>query len=277
MPEWPQMQALAERLDAALSGATLVRVAPFQFSAAKTVDPPLDSYVGRSLEAVTAQGKYLVFDYAGPRVLIHLSQGGRLDVEERPKATRPKGAVVRFVYEGAPSILIKEYGSQRKAGWWTVAEGDQGPLARLGHDPFSAEFEALLMAASDPRRIHSLLRDQKTVAGIGRGYADDILHEARLSPYASLDKLDSGARSRLLQSVRSVLTQALEQERKRRGGLPAKLSEAFAIHGRHGGPCPRCGNVMRRISYESYEITYCPSCQTEDKVLADRRLSRLVR
>ena len=277
MPESPQMQALAERLDRLLAGAPLTRVVPFQFSAAKTVAPAIESFIARPLQRVSARGKYLVFDYAGPRVLVHLSQGGRVDIEDPPKSSRPKGAVVRFAHEGRPSVLIKEYGSQRKAGWWTLAEGDVGPLARLGPDPFSREFTDFVLGGADSRRVHSMLRDQKTVAGIGRGYADDILHAARLSPYTSLDKLDDDARRRLVETVHRVLTGALDQERKRSGGLPAKLSDVFTVHGRHGQPCPRCSAVLRRISYESYEITYCPACQTDDKVLADRRLSRLVR
>ena len=174
-------------------------------------------------------------------------------------------------------MLIKEHGTERKAGWWVVAPGDDGPLAKLGVEPFSDEFEALVREGSDGRRIHTLLRDQRTVAGIGRGYADDILHRARLSPYATLAGLTGQERAALVEATRLVLEDGLAAERKRTGGLPAKVGDHFTTHGRHGSSCPRCGDDLRRVSYESYEVTYCPACQTEGKVLADRRMSRLVR
>ncbi|MDQ4029001.1 MAG: Fpg/Nei family DNA glycosylase, partial [Actinomycetota bacterium] len=111
MPELPEMQALSERLDALLAGSSLAGFAPLQFSAAKTFDPPADSLVGRTLDGIGRRGKYLIFNFGGPRLLIHLSQGGRIDVEQPPKSTRPKGAVLRLVFEARPSLLIKEYGT----------------------------------------------------------------------------------------------------------------------------------------------------------------------
>ena len=277
MPELPEMQALAERLDEYLAGADLARTTPLQFSALKSYDPPADFFLGRTLSRITRRGKYLVFDFEGPRILVHLSQGGRIDVEDPPKATRPKGAIVRFAFTGRPSILIKEFGTQRKAGWWTLAEGESGPLEKLGPEPFDPAFDSLLLEGSDSRRLHSMFRDQKTVAGIGRGYADDILHRARLSPYASLSKLKPEERQRLLETVHGVLDDALAEERKRTGGLPTKMKDRFVVHGRWGNPCPVCGAKLQRISYEDYEITYCPQCQTNGRVLADRRMSRLLR
>ncbi len=151
------------------------------------------------------------------------------------------------------------------------------PLAKLGPEPDSPEFEALVREGSDTRRVHTILRDQRTVAGLGRGYTDDVLHRARLSPYASLDKLDEGQRASLLEAVHTVLADALEAERRRSGGLPTKIGDHFTVHNRYGEPCPVCGGDLRRVSYESHEVTYCPTCQTGGKVLADRRLSRLLR
>jgi formamidopyrimidine-DNA glycosylase len=277
MPELPEMQALAERLDAAVSGRTLVEISPLQFSAMKTFEPTPESLVGSTVGSVGRRGKYLVFDLGGPRILVHLSQGGRVGVEDPPKRTKPKGSVVRFFFEDAPSILIKEFGTQRKAGWWTLAEGDDGPLERLGPDPYSPEFEQLILTSEDGRRVHTILRDQRTLAGIGRGYSDDILHETKLSPFDSLKKLDTGKRAELVKATREVLDAALVEERKRTGGLPTKIDNRFTIHGRHGYPCPRCGADLRRVSYEGYEITYCPACQTGGKLLADRRMSRLIK
>jgi formamidopyrimidine-DNA glycosylase len=125
--------------------------------------------------------------------------------------------------------------------------------------------------------VHTVLRNQSTVAGIGRGYSDDSLHRARLSPYASLNSLSPAERQALLDGVRAVLTEGLEVERRRTGGLPTKVGDHWVVHGRHGQPCPTCGEDLRRVSYESYEVTYCPACQTGGKILADRRMSRLVR
>ena len=280
MPELPEMQALAERLQGYVGGAVLERADLLQFSGLKTFEPPLDAFVGERVDTIGRRGKYLVWDFGGPRLLIHLSQGGRLEVEQPPKQTRPKGAVLRLVFdgpEGLTGILVREYGTQRKAGCWTLAPGDEGPLAVLGPEPFDDAFEELVLSSEDGRRVHTILRDQRTMAGVGRGFADDALHEAKLSPYASMGKLSVEERKRLVTAVRSVLERGLASERKRTGGLPTKIQGRFVVHGHAGRPCPRCGETLQRVSYEGYEIVYCPACQTGGKVLADRRLSRLVK
>jgi formamidopyrimidine-DNA glycosylase len=286
------MQALAERLSEQLAGSRLEGFEPLGFSGLKTVAPPPESLVGATLDRVGRRGKYLVFELGGPpsgadlsglsgRVLIHLSQAGRLDVEEPPKRTRPKGSVVRLRFttaSGVIGLLVREHGTERKAGWWVLAPGDDGPLAKLGPEPDSDAFADFVRSSEDGRRIHTLLRDQRTVAGVGRGYADDALHRARLSPYATLKSLDTAERARLLDAVRGVLGVGLERERTRRGGLSEpKLGGHFVVHGKAGVPCPVCGEDLKRVSYESHEVVYCPRCQTGGKVLADRRLSRLIR
>jgi formamidopyrimidine-DNA glycosylase len=277
VPELPEVQALAERLDAAVAGAPFAGAVVLQFSSLKTVSPRPESLVGAKLERVSRRGKFVVFEFAGPRLLVHLSQGGRIDVEDPPKKTRPRGAVARLAFDGRPSILVKEFGRERKAGWWVLAEGDDGPLAKLGPEPDSPEFERFVLESDDARRVHTILRDQRTVSGIGRGYSDDILHRAKLSPFATLAALSSEERRDLLDAVHEILAEALEVERRRTGGLPTKIGDHFTVHGKYGTPCPRCGDDLRRISYESHEVTYCPNCQTGGKVLADRRLSRLIR
>jgi formamidopyrimidine-DNA glycosylase len=277
VPELPEVQALAERLDAAVAGAAFAGAVVLQFSSLKNVTPRPESLVGATLQRVGRRGKYLVFEFAGPRLLVHLSQGGRIDVEDPPKKTRPRGAVVRLAFDGRPSILVKEFGRERKAGWWVLAEGDDGPLVKLGPEPDSPAFERFVLESDDARRVHTILRDQRTVSGIGRGYSDDILHRAKLSPFATLAALSSEERRDLLDAVREILVEALDVERRRAGGLPTKIGDHFTVHGKYGTPCPRCGDDLRRISYESHEVTYCPNCQTGGKVLADRRLSRLIR
>jgi formamidopyrimidine-DNA glycosylase len=159
-----------------------------------------------------------------------------------------------------------------------LAPGDIGPLDGLGPEATSDEFAERIRTSTDGRRIHTILRDQRTVAGVGRGYADDILHHAQLSPYASLKSMKPEERERLLTAIHDVLAEGLERERKRTGGLSQnKLGEHFTVHGKFGTPCPRCGDDLKRVSYESHEVVYCPKCQTGGKVLADRRLSRLVK
>lgn len=277
MPELPEVQALAERLTDAVGGSTFAAADVLQFSSLKTVTPRASELAGRTLDRVGRRGKYLVWELGEPRLLVHLSQGGRIDVEGPPKSTKPRGAVVRLRFEERPSVLVKEFGRERKAGWWVLAEGDDGPLARLGPEPDSPEFERFVLEGDDGRRVHTILRDQRTVAGLGRGYTDDVLHRAKLSPYASLAQLDAGQRRALLEAIRAILDDALAAERRRSGGLPTRIGDHFVVHNRYGQPCPACGDDLRRVSYESHEVTYCPTCQTGGKVLADRRLSRLLR
>jgi formamidopyrimidine-DNA glycosylase len=273
----PEVQAMAERLAAVAVGARFAGATPLQFSGLKTFAPSPESLVGRVVEGVGRRGKFALFELGGPRIAFHLSQGGRVEIEDPPKSTRPKPAVVRFFFENRPAILLKEFGTERKAGWWVLAEGDDGPMALLGPEPYSDEFRDLIMNGDDQRRIHTMLRDQRTVAGVGRGYSDDILHRAQISPYETLKGLGAERRARLVETVHQVLEEGLVEERKRVGGLPTKVGDHWIVHGRHGTPCPRCGADLRRVSYEAYEVTYCPTCQTGGKVLADRRLSRLVR
>jgi formamidopyrimidine-DNA glycosylase len=279
MPELPEMQALAERLDVALSGSTLLRADVLGFSGLKTVVPQPDAVAGRRLTGITRRGKYLVLAFAGDlRILVHLSQAGRLDLEMPPKETKPRGSVVRLTFDTVGAVLVREHGTQRKAGWWVLGPGEAGPLGVLGPEPSDPAFADLILAADNTRHVHSLLRDQRTVAGIGRGHVDDALNRAGVSPFASLRSLTTERRRALLDAVRAVLDEALESERGRSGGLSdAKLGARFQVHNRAGQPCPRCAGDLARVSYESYEIVYCPACQTGGRVLADRRLSRLLR
>ena len=278
MPELPEVRALAERLDGVLGGGTLQALDMLQFSSLKTYAPRPDELLGRTIDHVGHRGKFVVLDLdGGYRLLFHLSQGGRVDVESPPKSTKPRGCVLRIRAEDRPSVLLKEFGKERKAGWWVLAPGDDGPLEKLGPEVLSDAFADWVRETDDPRRVHTILRDQRTVAGVGRGYSDDILHRAKLSPYASLAKLTPVERETLLDATRDVLDEALTAERARTGGLPTKIGDHFTVHGKYGQPCPRCGDDLRRVSYESHEVTYCPTCQTDGKILADRRLSRLVR
>lgn len=273
------MQALAERLDAAVATAEIVQVELLGFSGLKTVLAPGDGLEGERVLKVGRRGKYLVLVLAsGRRVLVHLSQAGRLDIEIPPKHTKPRGAVVRLVFGNGSGVLVREHGHERKAGWWVLAAGEEGPLAGLGPEPSDPAFEELLLTSEDTRHLHTLLRDQRFVAGVGRGYADDALNRAGLSPFSPLRSLSKADRERLVEEVRSVMQQAVVSERGRTGGLSeAKLGTAFSVHNRAGQPCPVCGEPLLRVSYESHEVVYCKRCQTKGRELADRRLSRLLK
>jgi formamidopyrimidine-DNA glycosylase len=278
VPEMPEIRALAERLDQVMAGGTLAKLDQLQFSSLKTFAPRPDEALGHTIESVGSLGKYVVIQLdGGMRLLVHLSQGGRIDLEAPPKQTKPRGAVLRIRVADRPSVLVKEFGKERKAGWWMLAPGDDGPLDKLGPEVLTDEADALLRESDDGRRVHTILRDQRTIAGVGRGYSDDILHRAKLSPYAVLAKLTREERERLIAASHSILDEALEEERRRNGGLPTKLGDHFVVHNRAGEPCPVCGDDLRRVSYESHEVVYCPTCQTGGKVLADRRMSRLLR
>jgi formamidopyrimidine-DNA glycosylase len=300
------MQALAERLDDFVSGHTLLSTDLLGFSSLRTYAPRAEDLSGQVLNGITRRGKYLIWTFGnGIRVILHLSQAGRVDTERPAKKTRPRGAVARFTFSDEDdatdattgkagkdakvgknskvanrAVLVREHGTQRKASWWILAPGDEGPLEGLGPEPDTEAFAELIRTSTSGRRLHSDLRDQHVVAGIGRGWGDDILHRARLSPFATLRSMDAAERERLIAATRSVLEEALILERKRTGGLSeAKLGGRFAIHGKFGTPCPTpdCDEPLRRVSFESYEMTYCANCQTGGKVLADRRLSRLLK
>jgi formamidopyrimidine-DNA glycosylase len=281
VPEMPQMQALADRIDEWLRGATFEGFDPLGFSGLKTAVPPAEELIGRTLSGVGRRAKYVLLDFDGAparRVVFHLSQAGRVDFEQPPKRTKPKGSVVRWRFSDDKAVLVREFGTERKAGWWVLGPGDDGPLTTLGPEATSDEFAQWLRSSDDGRRVHTILRDQHTVAGVGRGYADDALHRAQLSPYASLKSLKADERDRLLAAIVAVLDEGLVRERTRKGGLSEnKLGEHFTVHGKAGLPCPVCGEDLKRVSYESHEVVYCPHCQTGGKVLADRRLSRLVK
>ena len=236
----PEMQALSERLDTLLEGATLVRAELLSFSSLKTYAPAPDDLKGRQVRSIGRRAKYLVWEFDdGNRLVLHLSQAGRLDIEDPPKKTKPRGAVARFTFTTAgesPSaigVLVREYGTQRKASWWVLAPGDEGPLAGLGPEVGSHAFAELIRSSDSRRHLTTDLRDQHVVAGIGRGWGDDILHRAKVSPFASLRSLTPEQREALLTAATDVLAEALELERGRDGGLSeAKLGGRFKVHGR---------------------------------------------
>ena len=271
------------------SGRALEKVELLGFSSLKTFAPPVEELYGQELRSVTRRAKYLVWTFSGgPRIVLHLSQAGRVDIEFPAKTTRPRGSVARFVFSGVGVPTIAQRGrswsastgrsARRRGGCWPP--GDDGPLDGLGARAGLAAFAELIRTSTSSRRLHTDLRDQRVVAGIGRGWGDDILHRARLSPFASLGSLDAEERERLLAATTSVLAEALALERTRTGwAVGGQAGRAFrrAREVRPAVSDPGCPDDLRRVSFESYEMTYCATCQTGGKVLADRRLSRLLK
>src|SRR5262249_50149138 len=179
-----------------------------------------------------------------------------VDFEEPPKRTKPRGSVVRWKFSGDRAVLVREHGTERKAGWWVLGPGDDGPLEKLGPEALSEEFAEWLRTSDDGRRVHTILRDQRAVAGVGRGYADDALHRAKLSPYASLKSLTPDERERLLTAIHDVLAEGLERERTRQGGLSQnKLGEHFTLHRKPGLPCPERGPHLNAVPSDSHAAT----------------------
>ena len=279
MPEMPEVQALAERVGETVGGATLDGFDLLQFSSLKTVTPRPVELVGRGSRTSGGGGStWSSTSNGGDRMLVHLSQGGRLDIEAPPKSTKPSGSVARLRFSETPSLLVKEFGKERKAGVWSLAAGDEGPLAALGPEALSEEAATFFR---ESRRRSPGPHDPSGPAD-GRRRRSRLLRR-RAAPREALAVRGPRASSTPASAIgsstalRAILTDALEVERRRSGGLPTKLGDHFTVHGRWGQPCPRCGADLRRVSYESHEVTYCPDCQTGGKVLADRRLSRLIR
>jgi len=284
VPEYPEMQALAERLVEFADGSPMASISILSFSSLASVIPSYDDLIGSRLVSAHARGKYLIVDTEkgsaeGVRLVMHMSQAGRLNFENDAKKTKPRGSLARFVFDNSRAVLFREFGTERKAKWWVVAAGEPGPTADLGPNVDSAEARAFILESSDSGRLYTVLRDQRKLAGIGRGYTDDICHRAKVSPFASLKGLSAEQRTVLADAIESVVAEALRDERLRTGGLPDKLGDRFSIHRRVGEQCPEetCVDTLERVSFSGYELVYCPTCQTDGKQLADRRLSRLLK
>ncbi|MGH8929407.1 MAG: DNA-formamidopyrimidine glycosylase family protein [Egibacteraceae bacterium] len=280
MPELPEVQAHAERLEISLAGAVLERVESLAFAALKTYQPPPDAAVGRPLETVGRRGKLLVLGFGDQSHVVHLMQGGRLRPDsgagQRPKS-RLKGGLMRWHFRDHPALTLTEAGTERKAGIWVV-EGDplsQPPLDGLG--PEADKVEPDRMAAlftAHPQRLHGFLRDQRVIAGLGRRLANEVCHRARLSPFALIGGLTEEAAMRVVDAIRLAVTEGLAFERAR-GEMSASKDRPAAVHDRAGEACPTCGDTVRAVVYRDYTVNYCPSCQTGGKILADNVYSRL--
>ena len=269
------MEAWRRALDEPVSAFPIERAGPAHVATLKTIEPPLQALEGRRLAGARRRGKRLLFptDDGELVLMVHLMSAGRLR-HLRAGEKGPKTPAFRLRFEGGGELVLTEAGSKKRAGVWllTPEQADE-ELANLGPEALGLGPERLAeILAADSRRLHPLLRDQRAIAGIGRAWSNEILHHARLSPFALSTQLSSEEVERLAEAIDAELERGLEL--RERG---ANDATTYRIHNRLGEPCPECGTPIARVDYEEHTIFYCPSCQTGGRVLKDRRLSRLLR
>ena len=275
MPELPEVEAWRRQLDPLVRESPIEKAGPAHIATLKTIAPPLSVLDGGSLNGVERRAKRFLLPAAdGELVLmVHLMSAGRL----KYIPTGGKGSKVpmfRLRFENGGELQLTEAGSKKRAGVWLLRpDALEAELAHLGPeaDSLSADDVARILA-SDSRRLHSLLRDQRLIAGIGRAWANEILHAARLSPYALSTQLTSEEIERLAAAIAEEMARGLEL--RLRG---ANDKKTYRVHDKLGEPCWRCGTPLARVDFEEHTIYYCPECQTEGRVLKDRRLSRLLK
>jgi formamidopyrimidine-DNA glycosylase len=278
VPELPEIQAHAERLDGAFAGATLERFTPIAFTALKTASPGPEAAYDKELVFVGRRGKHLLLDFGSVTFVVHLMQGGRLKPDAKQSA-KPRFGQARWRFGDGRALLLTEAGTERKAGVWVLA-GDpeeQPPLLGLGPEADTIDKATLRRLLQDhPMRLHGFLRDQRIIAGMGRLLANEVCHRARLSPFASTAKLDSDDVAQLTEAIYVCINEGLAFER----GLDAMSSSADRpahVHNRVGEECPECGDTVRSVEYTRYTVAYCASCQTGGKVLADNTTSKFLK
>ena len=275
MPELPEMEAWRRQLDEPVGAAPIAKAGPAHVATLKTFDPPLRALEGRRLAGARRRGKRLLFPTEDGELvlLMHLMTAGRLKYL-RAGEKGPKTPAFRLAFEGGAQLVLTEAGVKKRAGVWLLApENADAQLAHLGPEALGVGADRLAgILQSDSRRLHSLLRDQRVLAGIGRAWANEILHRARLSPFALSTQLERDDVERLAEAIDAELRRGLEL--RERGASNAKT---YRVHDRLGQACYVCETPLARVDYEEHTVYYCPTCQTGGRVLKDRRLSRLLR
>ncbi len=275
MPEFPEMEAWRRQLDDPVSAFPITKAGPAHIATLKTYDPPLKAIEGRKLRGVERRAKRLLMPTEdGELVLLfHLMTAGRLKFL-RAGESGPKTPAFRLEFEGGAKLVLPEAGAKKRAGVWLLTpEQAEAELEHLGPEAYGIGPDRLgEICASESRRLHSLLRDQRTIAGIGRAWANEILHHAGLSPYALTRDLDEAEVGRLAESIDAELARGLEL--RERG---ANDKRTYRVHKKLGEPCHVCETPIARVDFEEHTIYYCPTCQTGGRILKDRRLSRLLR
>jgi formamidopyrimidine-DNA glycosylase len=275
MPELPEMEAWRRRLDDPVSAFPIAKAGPAHIATLKTFDPPLEALVGRRLAGAERRGKRLLFptDDGELVLLVHLMTAGRLKTLQ-PGEAAPKAPAFALEFAGGSRLILTENARKKRAGVWLLRpEQVDEELGHLGPEALGLDAGKLgEILRRESRRLHALLRDQRAIAGIGRAWANEILHAAKLSPYALSTDLTDEEVGRLAQAMSAELARGLEL-RERGAGDEA----TYRVHRKLGEPCHVCGTPIAQVDFEEHTIYYCPRCQTDGRVLKDRRLSRLLR
>ena len=275
MPELPEMEAWRRALNDPVSAFPIVKAGPAHVATLKTFDPPLSTLEGRRLAGAERRAKRLLFptDDGELVILVHLMTAGRLKYLQFGERG-PKTPAFRLVFEGGSQFVLTEAGAKKRAGVWLVTpEEAEQELAHLGPEALGIGAERLAeICADESRRLHSMLRDQRVIAGIGRAWANEILHHAQLSPYELTRDVTPDQVENLAAAIDAELLRGLEL--RERG---ANDKRTYRVHNKLGEPCYVCGTPIARVDFEEHTIYYCPECQTGGRVLKDRRLSRLLR
>jgi formamidopyrimidine-DNA glycosylase len=275
LPELPEVEAWRRQLDPLVKKVPIEKAGPAHIATLKTFDPPVSALDGEGFKGVERRAKRFLLptDDEEIVVMVHLMSAGRLKyVPPHGKGAKTPAFRVRFTDGG--ELQLTEAGAKKRAGVWLLRPDDlAAELAHLGPeaDQLAAEDVARILA-SDSRRLHSLLRDQRLIAGIGRAWANEILWTAQLSPYALSTQIDDEETERLAVAIHDELARGLEL--RLRGANDAKT---YRVHNKLGEPCERCGTPLARVDFEEHTIFYCPTCQTGGRTLKDRRLSRLLK
>ncbi|MGP4018536.1 Fpg/Nei family DNA glycosylase [Saccharopolyspora sp. 5N708] len=283
MPELPEVEALAQHLRDHAVGRTVVRVDVASMSVLKTASPPWTQLHGRTVTDAVRHGKYLDLDCDGLHLVCHLARAGWMRWSDNLSPVPPKpgrGPIALRVNLGGVGFDLTEAGTQKKLAAWVVAAPEEVPgIAKLGPDALSLDVAGLTaVLAGRTERLKTLLTDQSALAGIGNAYSDEILHAAKLSPFATAGKLDAAAIELLHASSQKILRDAVWRSLKQDAArLKAEKRSGMRVHGRTGLPCPVCGDTVREVSFADRSMQYCPTCQTGGKQLADRRMSRLLK
>lgn len=281
MPELPEVEITARLVGEAVAGARVESTLAPGINALKTFDPPLHALDGTTLTGVSRRGKQLVVESdAGLVLLIHLMSAGRLQLYDRRAGLRDRTSRVLLRLDDGRELRLREFGTKQRA-WAKLLRAEEldaeESVASLGPEawPDPPPFLPLL---AQPRPLHTLLRDQRTIAGIGRSWVDEILWEARLSPFKRGRDLSEEEAARLRDATVATLGGAVDHyERTLRLPLRDRLPLPLKVHRHEGDPCPRCGEVLKAVHYEDYVIAYCPREQTGGRTLKDRRMSRLLK
>jgi len=275
MPELPEMEAWRRALDEPVSAFPVQQAGSAHIATLKTFDPPLSVLDGRRLAGAGRRGKRLLFPTEDGELvlLVHLMTAGRLRYLA-PGEKGPKSPAFRLRFEGGAELVLTEAGKKKRAGVWLLTpEGAEAELAHLGPEALGIGSEALgEICSTESRRLHSLLRDQRAIAGIGRAWANEILHHAMLSPYALSRELTTEEVERLAEAIDAELSRGLEL--RERGAADNRV---YRVHKKLAEPCYVCGTPIARVDFEEHTIYYCPDCQTGGRVLKDRRLSKLLK